>query len=208
LTAADVVRATREKCFREDPRLDVDARSVLADYVEPVFDRGHLVPRADMNRSRAVMINTFILSNMTPQHDQFNQGIWETLESAVRAWTVEKGRVVIITGAVFDSDGNAVRDAPEDISRVKPTKRVGIPTHFYKIVLHERPSGFVDAIAIMLPHNEKTKGMKPPQKLQYLEEHIVSIADIEAVTGYDFLPGMPAVQQRAVKRAIASGLWQ
>ena len=210
LKAGDVVPATREKCFREDQRLDAPARSVLADYVEPIFDRGHLVPRADMNRSKAVMINSFVLSNMMPQHDQFNQGIWETLESAVRAWTTEKGAVVIVSGAVFDANSDGARDAAGDAKRVRPTNQLAIPTHFYKIVLHERPNGFIDAIAILLPHtdDEVPRNMPLEEKLAYLQEHIVSIDAIEALTGYDFFPDMPAIRQQAVERSVASGLWE
>jgi endonuclease G, mitochondrial len=210
LRANDVVQATREKCFREDPRLDPAARSVLADYAEPVFDRGHLVPRADMNRSKGVMINTFVLSNMMPQHDQFNQGIWETLESAVRSWAVDRGTILVFSGPVFDADANGARDPVGNVRRVPPTNQLGLPTHFYKIVLNERPSGFVDAIAILLPHtdNEVPKSLPMDQKLAYLEDHIVSIDTIEARAGYKFFPEMPEVRQRAVKRSVASGLWQ
>jgi endonuclease G, mitochondrial len=209
LKASDVVPRTRLKCFREDPRLAAAARSVLADYVEPIFDRGHLVPRADMNRSKAVMINTFVLSNMMPQHDQFNQGIWETLESAVRAWALEKGTIVVVSGAVFDADGNGSRDPASAAERVKPTDKVAIPTHFYKIVLHERPNGFIDSIAILLPHtdDEVPTSLSQPEKLAYLQDHIVSIDQVEAVTSYDFFPEMPAIKQKAVERSVAAGLW-
>jgi endonuclease G len=209
LKASDVVPRTRLNCFREDQRLAAAARSVLDDYEERIFDRGHLVPRADMNRSKGAMINTFVLSNMMPQHDNFNQGIWETLESAVRAWAVDKGEIHVVTGAVFDADGNDARDPAKDAKRVKPREKVAIPTHFYKIVLHERPNGFIDSIAILLPHTDDTvpETLPKPKKLEYLQDHIVSIDQIEAVTGYDFFPEMPAIKQKAVERSVAAGLW-
>ena len=75
---------TRKNCFRRDPRLNFDVTSICSDYVEPVFDRGHLVPRADMNRSEQAMINTFVFSNMAPQHAKFNQNLWAALENRVR----------------------------------------------------------------------------------------------------------------------------
>jgi len=31
---------------------------------------------------------------------------------------------------------------------------IGVPTYFYKIVLHERASGFIDTITILLPHKD------------------------------------------------------
>jgi endonuclease G len=155
------------------------------------------------------MINTFVLSNMMPQHDQFNQGIWETLESAVRAWVVDKGTILVVSGAVFDADGNGTRDPATKAKRVEPRKKVGIPTHFYKIVLHERPNGFVDSIAILLPHtdNEVPKSLSQPEKLAYLQDHIVSINQIQDLTGYNFFPDMPATKQKAVERSVAAGLW-
>ena len=70
----------RTRCFRRDPRLDEDDAAFCADYEEPIFDRGHMVPNADMVRSEAAMINTYIFSNMVPQHDRFNQVIWSRLE--------------------------------------------------------------------------------------------------------------------------------
>jgi DNA/RNA endonuclease G (NUC1) len=41
--------------------------------VGAVFDRGHMVPNASMERSLWAMINTYMFSNMTPQHPEFNR---------------------------------------------------------------------------------------------------------------------------------------
>lgn len=72
----------RTQCFRRDPRLATPAAAFCADYNEPIFDRGHMVPNADMERSEAAMINTYMFSNMVPQHDRFNQQIWAHFEIA------------------------------------------------------------------------------------------------------------------------------
>lgn len=58
----DVVSRSRNDCFRRDPRIaSGTAASFCEDYEEPVFDRGHMVPRADMNRSEAAMIKYLCL---------------------------------------------------------------------------------------------------------------------------------------------------
>ena len=76
LSASDAsVTRHRLNCFRRDHRLAASDAAVCADYVEPIFDRGHLAPRADFNRTEPAMINTFMFTNMVPQHDQFNQRI-------------------------------------------------------------------------------------------------------------------------------------
>lgn len=211
LDRSEVVSRTRVNCFRKDIRLDDANSSTLDDYDEPVFDRGHLVPRADMNRSQSAMINTFVLSNMMPQHDQFNRGVWRKFESTIRAWAKLKGSVHVVTGAVFDKETPlGERDKDEDADRVRPLKQLAIPTHFYKIVLHQKISGYIEAIAILLPHtdNEFPMSKEPWEKLAYMEDNITSIDEIEAVTGYDFFPEMPDAQEVAVERSIASGLWQ
>src|SRR5437762_11548788 len=44
---------------------------------------GYMVPRSDMNRSLTAIVNTFFLTNMTPQHPNVNQGAWARLEDWV-----------------------------------------------------------------------------------------------------------------------------
>lgn len=207
LTRSDVRSRTRETCFREDERIAGDNRGTLADYDEPIFERGHLVPRADMNRSRNVMINTFLLSNIMPQQPDFNGGVWRTLESLVRTWARSKGDIIVVTGPIYDYDSDDVRD--NDVDRVRPKDRVGIPSHFFKIVLHERPSGFVEAIAVRLPHtgDEVPEDLEYEEELEIIEDALVSIDDIEAQTGFDLFPDMEATKQKAVERSIAPGVW-
>lgn len=148
LTADDLSTAReRLECFRRDIRLAPPDTARCADYdepsgIQPRYDRGHLVPNADMERSEAAMINTYMLSNMTPQHDRFNRfngGMWFHLEARVRDWARAKGVVYILTGAIFDRTGpggvpDEQRDADTEAARV-PTAtggaRVAIPTHFY-----------------------------------------------------------------------------
>jgi DNA/RNA endonuclease G (NUC1) len=51
LEAADVVEAMRMNAFRSDPRLPIDQNPSCDAYSGSGFDRGHLVPRSDMNRT-------------------------------------------------------------------------------------------------------------------------------------------------------------
>lgn len=210
LSALDIVTAPRETCFREDIRLDPDDRSTLADYAEDIFDRGHLVPRADMNRSRKAVINTFVLSNMMPQHDQFNRGIWGTFESLVRVWATQRGEIHVVTGPLFDADDDGQPDDPETIARVAPLGNVGIPSHFFKIVLQELPNGFIESVAVILPHtdDEVPQALPTAEELELIAAGITSIDVIEALSGYDFFPDMAPRKQRAVERFVAPGLWQ
>ena len=188
----------RTECFRRDIRLSDQAAAFCSDYDEPLFDRGHMVPNADMVRSEVAMINTYMFSNMCPQHDKFNRGIWSRLESRVRKWAIKKGQIYVITGAVFDKNTDQQRDADGDADRMESnngSQRVAIPTHFYKIILHTRPNGFIESMAFLLPHVDSSPGSN--QTDSFLISKPVRIDDIEAVTGIDFLVGLRSTDHGA-----------
>jgi endonuclease G len=203
----------RTECFRRDIRLPFQAAAFCFDYEEPVFDRGHMVPNADMVRSEVAMINTYIFSNMCPMHDRFNRGIWSSLESRVRKWAKKKGQIYVITGAVFDKNGDQERDADGDADTMESNEgiqRVAVPTHFYKIILHTRPNGFIDSMALLLPHVDSSPGSN--QTDSFLISKLVTIDDIEEVTGIDFLVGLRssdhgAAKENAIETFLATSLW-
>ncbi len=90
-------------------------------------------------------------------------------------------------------------------SKADDRRRVAIPSDFFKIVLHERPDGFIDAIAVMLPNIP----VKVPldNTADYLQAHILSIDDIELRTGIRFLPNMDPTKEATVTAATAPDLW-
>lgn len=199
--------AVRERldCFRPDPRLPVDSAAQCEDYLEPTFDQGHLAPNADFKRTESMMINTYIYSNITPQHKNFNEHTWERLETLVRMWAAKRGDLFVITGAVFDQNGDNVRDADNLAQRVPPRNRVAIPTHFYKIIFRKHLLAADDSIAILLPHeNAKHTG---DAWVTYITAHITSIGEIERVTGINFLPGLSASKRAAMETYRAPALW-
>ena len=127
---------------------------------------------------------------MAPQHDRFNRGIWARLEGKVRAWAIVADGIYVVTGAVFDRNDDGQRDADAELM----SNRVGIPTHFYKIILHVRPSGFIDTISILLPHLDENVGSTNT----YLRNHITRIDEIEQLTGIDFFPELPDTRETVV----------
>ncbi|MFM7033437.1 MAG: DNA/RNA non-specific endonuclease, partial [Bacteroidota bacterium] len=77
--------AERANKFQREPRLrGLDAND--RDYAGSGFDKGHLVPAADMAWSVQSMMESFSYANVSPQLPGFNRGIWKRLESQVRDW--------------------------------------------------------------------------------------------------------------------------
>ena len=77
---ADGKKKDRVNCFRPDPRMKESETAIKSDYDEPIFDQGHLANDADIKDDLTEQINTYILSNMSPQYCRFNRGIWLSLE--------------------------------------------------------------------------------------------------------------------------------
>lgn len=51
-----------------------------ADYVDNVWDKGHLAPAADFNCSEDMLKSTFTYLNCALQHEGLNRGPWKELE--------------------------------------------------------------------------------------------------------------------------------
>ena len=208
LEAADVVDAQRVNAFRTDPRLPIDQNPSCDDYAGSGFDRGHTVPRSDMNRSLTAMVNTFFLTNMTPQRPNVNQGTWARLEDWVRAWAKLSGWVHVISGSVFDDDDDQQPDDPADAQLSQGSSGVGVPSHYYKVIIRETTPGQVEAITLLIPNaaNVPGRGAQDITKDNYLRQRIRTIAEVRRRTGLDLLP-TPPFDKQTLEQAVASDLW-
>ncbi len=116
--------------FREDLRIPENFRATLEDYAGSGFDRGHLVSSADRLQRSIINSETFLMSNMTPQHPRLNRDSWRFLEGAVRelARSEEFIEVYVICGPLFN-----IGDPIEVIG----DNRVVVPDAYFKSVLAE-----------------------------------------------------------------------
>lgn len=181
-------RVPRHNWFDADPKVKT-LSAVHADFNGSGYDRGHLVPAADMAFSDTAMKETFYMSNITPQVRQFNNGIWRELEEQVRDWAFKSGRVIVVSGPILTKGirGKIGRNG------------VSVPSYFYKIVLNIS-SEENDAIAFIIP-NELSE--KP------LQEYAVTIDSVEVITGIDFFAELfnPALQEK-IESNIDLGKWR
>ena len=61
--------ADRGDCsFKADPEIDIKFRAQNIDFKGTGYDRGHLAAAANHSRTPSVMNETFLLSNISPQH--------------------------------------------------------------------------------------------------------------------------------------------
>lgn len=167
---------SRSDNFREDPAIPAHGRAALADYRGSGFDRGHVAPAADMKKNRTTMSESFYLSNMMPQTARLNRQEWRVLEEAIRSWLPRRRQLWIIAGPGFDEGGG-------NATRTIGPGRVHVPTHCWKIVVDQQEDGSFTALAVWMLNVERD--------VPDWRESQVTINDLEAWTGLDFLPALP-----------------
>ena len=197
LDADDIKGASgqdRVNCFRRDPRLSNAVAANPADYKEPIYDQGHMANDADMKDNLIEQINTYVMSNMSPQHCRFNRGIWLSLEHLTRIWANEDvyGSLLVTSGAIFDRDGDGERDSGQDAQMMESNshkKRVGVPSHCFKIILRQDESGW-KAVSFLLNHDNDDDGVSWSDVKPDVMASISSIADIERMSGLRIHPAL------------------
>jgi endonuclease G len=200
-------RKGKYKSFRTDP--DV-SNPVKDDDYDGLFNsrgyaRGHLAPYAVMGGARdddgqtaedddpednLTIFQANFMSNITPQHHhQFNGsgGLWFELERFIQDELVDDQELTVwvYAGIVFGAG------TPE---KVGPNDDIHVPPMFYKFVTWIDPD--VDEpvfLAFLFPHQRTSHGD--------IDDFLVSIDVIEALTGHDFFAGLADSVENAVEDA-------
>lgn len=95
------------------------------DYAGTGYDKGHAAPDGDLSWSQIVEYESFLMTNMYPQHGSLNRGIWKLLETSVRGWAAQQNQAFTIYVGAFYGAGD------EYIG-----KGVIVPHGYYKIVIN------------------------------------------------------------------------
>lgn len=161
--------ALRTDNFRPDPKVKNETANYL-DFKGSGYDRGHMVPPADMQFSKIAISETYYYSNISPQTPSLNREIWRKLEQQVRKWTLEYDSLIIITGRVTK---DPITNEDISLGRIGPNKVI-VPAFFYKVIIDVKRKS---SIAIVIP-NKRHEGE--------LLDNICSIQDLERITGVDF----------------------
>ena len=99
------------------------------DYVGTGYDKGHAAPDGDLSYTQQVEYESFLMTNMYPQHGSLNRGIWKLLETSVRGWAVQLNQsYTIYVGAMYGA-------GDEFIGK---NKDIIVPHSYYKIVINNQ----------------------------------------------------------------------
>ena len=199
----------RKDCFRDDPRLRENSNQETCKiYSGSGYDRGHLAPRNDFNRSRTAQLNTFIFSNIVPQFPKHNRNTWKYLEHYINEKTKEKGldSLIIVTGVIFDHDYDNKPDEKNRIPMISESRPLPVASDFYKIILEKNNDSTFKALAIIIPHENIKR--KEYESLAYIESDcLTSIDIIEKKTGINFFYLLENYIEDVLEAKTSSTLW-
>jgi len=170
----------RTNDYRRDSRVAMPVEASA--YRLSGFDRGHMVPAADMRLDYESMSDTFFMTNMTPQRPEFNRGIWRVLENKIRKdflATGQAGDVFVYTG-IIEQENLPTLDS-----------KVVIPEFLYKIIYNQK----FHTIRSYLISNHRYSSSE-------LESFRVSVDEIESKSGLNFFSFLNKVKEEELEQRI------
>lgn len=167
ITKTELIAAkqlTRKDAFHEESAVPVSERTLLRDYKDSGFDRGHLAPNADMPTVQA-QYESFTLANMVPQLHHNNAGIWLQIEKAVRDSAMKYNDVYAVTGAIYSETPPMLKG------------RIPVPGAMFK--------------AIYVPQTQ-TVTVYVSDNGFLGTYHTITVSELQQMTGFDVFPSLPA----------------
>ena len=160
-------------------------------YVKSGYDRGHLVPNyAIMTRyGEEARRKTFLMSNVAPQTPALNRGVWREVEHRIAdLWTARYGEIWVVVGCISPQYGRETL-AQTDID---------VPTDYYQVILAQEGMD-VRALAMLFRQDVAWR--------EWAARNIVSIDELERLTGLDFNPDLPSFIQDPLEAELPTRLW-
>lgn len=180
----------RDQDFNPDPAIRTGSGH-YRDYKSSGYRRGHLVPAGDMAWNKEAMDATFLLSNVAPMREEFNDGIWLELENNVRDWSRKYKDITVVAGPLFTDATNTIG-----------ANHILVPKYFYKAVFTMQDSVPM-AIAFLFDQEQHT--------FSNLDDYVISIDSLEKISGIDLFEGQYGNWDKEIelekRRAIQSGEW-
>ena len=183
-TRGDVRRD--EMAFSEDYEAD-GPRVNTNDYMRSRYDRGHMCPAGDNKWDTEAMEQTFLLTNVCPQHPHLNVEDWNRLEQQTRLWARHYGAVYVVCGPIVNKQNH----------RTIGRHKVAVPEKFFKVVM--RNNGDMAALGFIFANN----GTNQP-----IAQRVVSVDSIEALTGMDFFSALPDEVETRIEASAKKSAWK
>ena len=187
LTREELAGNTKgEESFQWDPDIN-ETQACREDYSGSGWDKGHLIPRADLKWSAKAYSESFYFTNICPQNHDFNAGAWLTTENMARRIARQYGSVYVVCGPlVIDNQYGSIGE-----------HKVIVPDAFFKAFLI-CDEGDYSAIGILMNNSSER---------QMLKACTMTIDDLENKCGFDLFQGLDRKIQDSIEARIDWSKW-
>jgi endonuclease G, mitochondrial len=205
LERKDMGRAARSLIFFPDETLPAAFHKVMPGdyyYTKTAMTRGHMCPSGHRNNTEANAKSTYVMTNMVPQTEELNGGSWELLERHCRDLCFDHGKELFIVCGPHGMGGVGAHGQIDTVGH----EHVVVPKSCWKVILVvdgggtrgplARVNAQTRAIAVVMPNTRE-----PNENVPW-ERYVVSIADVEALTGYRFFDRVPAEILNVLKKKV------
>ncbi len=167
----------RSDAWNLDPLLGENSSAPYGGYGGN-YDRGHQVPSADRLCCYEANAQTFYGTNMTPQSNSHNTGIWGTIENQVRTWANTSDTTYVVTGCVVEGSKETTKDSNG--------KKMTVPVAYWKALLryHQASTKSQWACIGIYTEHRSYSGSTTIKSLS------MSIDDLEEKLGIDLFPNL------------------
>lgn len=157
------------------------------------YARGHQIPSADRTADKSLNATTFYGTNMTPQNNDFNGGVWSTLEGKVRSWAGSSDTLYVVTGCVVEGAKYYVID--------RSGNKITVPTAYFKAVLRYKKDSTVGQNGYMAAGFWYDHEGYPNT---FSNKESMSIDDLEKKLGYELFVNLSGVVGESAAASIKS----
>lgn len=158
------------------------------------MSRGHMLASNQRTASKELNRTTFYFTNVVPQEQSQNAGIWATLENKENAFAKNARKtdtLYVVCGPTLAPNAEMVRD---DVNKKCP-----IPTHTWKVLLKKKKGQWV-SIGVKMPNVRPASGSK-------WDDYTCTVAELEKELGVKFFPSLPENEATAIKSQNNSKDW-
>ena len=158
------------------------------------YDHGHICPSYDRLNSREANIQTFYLSNMQPQRNVFNAGLWAKMEQMIsRTWNTNQFR-----DTLYVCKGGTIDKEEQIITRV--SNGLIVPRYFFMAILCKNSQGY-KALGFWVEH------LNEDHSNDNIINYVVSIDELERLTDIDFFCNLPDDIEEAAEKIVFPVSW-
>ena len=167
------------------------------------LDRGHLCASADRLYSVESNEQTFYMTNMSPQINNFNVNYWIAYEQHVQNLSQSD----LFSDTLYVVKGGTIADDQIIGYVTRREKKVAVPKYYFIALLCVRNSQY-KALGFLMEHNEyetfkNSKDVTTEEK----RNHVVTIDELEKATGIDFFHNLPDNIETEVEASTDPSVW-